>query len=132
MEIADIAKLKDYSTARKFAKNQVIITEGDTMPYSMFIVLKGGVRVIKNLGEFGQSVVANLGPGDFFGEMSLFLSEPRKASVIASEETITLEINQTNVYEVIENNPTLLYSILKTLCHRIDSLNDRVRSFGHN
>ena len=97
------------------------------MPYSMYVILSGTVRVVKNYGEFNQTIVATLSPGDFFGEMSLFLLKPRSATVITAEECVILEINQSNVYEVMENSPQMLYTIVKTLCVRVDALNSRVR-----
>ena len=126
----DLAQLQNMSTTVKHEKNTVVIKEGDDMPYSMYIVLRGGVRVVKNYGKFDQIVVANLGPGDFFGEMSLFLLKPRTATVVTSEESVILEINQTNVYDLIRESPQLLVSILRTLCSRIDELNDRVRAIS--
>jgi len=128
----NIDDLKSYSIAQRYAKNKVIIKEGDAMPYSLYIVLSGTVRVVKNYGEFDQSVVAKLGPGDFFGEMSLFMKKPRTATVITAEESVILEVKQTNVYELIRSNPEMIYSILKTLCARLDEANSRVRSLGSN
>jgi len=124
----ELSQLQNMSTTQKYPKNTVIINEGEDMPYSMYIVLQGSVRVVKNYGKFDQIVVANLSPGDFFGEMSLFLLKPRTATVVTAQESVVLEINQTNVYDLIRESPQLLFSILRTLCSRIDELNDRVRS----
>jgi len=68
--------------------------------------------------------------GDFFGEMSLFLLEPRAASIIAEEDVAVLEINQTNVYEIIMQNPEMTYGLLKTLCSRLGALNEKVRELA--
>ena len=120
----------NYSSAKKYGKNKSIIQEGASGPYSFYIVLSGSVRVVKNYGKFDQTVVAMLGKGDFFGEMSLFMKKPRTAAVIAAEETIVLEITQDNVYEIMKINPQMFCSILETLCKRIDDLNSRVRTLG--
>lgn len=124
----NLKHLMNLSTAKKFPKNSVIISEGDSQPYSMYFLLSGSVRVVKNYGGYNQVVVATLNKGDFFGEMSLFLLKPRSATVVTADETVALEITQLNVYELIEKNPQVLYHILKVLCTRIDNLNDRVRS----
>ena len=123
----DLEQLKDLSTAKKFSKNTVIIREKAKEPYSMYIILQGSVRIVKNYGAVDQVLITKLGPGDFFGEMSLFLLKPRAATVITSdEETVVLEINQNNAYNIIETNSEMLYKILKTLCERIDYLNGKV------
>jgi CRP-like cAMP-binding protein len=124
----DLDQLKKVAIAIRSPKNTQVIKEGADMPYSMFIILSGSVRVIKDYDTAHPKVVANLEKGDFFGEMSLFLKEPRSASVVTSEETVLLEINQSNFYEMIEVNPEILYSIVRTLCLRINNLNDRVRA----
>ena len=126
----DINSLKGLSIAQRYPANTVIINQGDETPYSLYIVLSGNVRVVKNYGKFDQSVVAKLGPGDFFGEMSLFMQKPRTATVITAEEAVVLEIQQSNVYELIRSNPEMIFDILKTLCSRVDELNTRVRSLG--
>lgn len=123
----DLSKLVELSTAKRLGKGAVIIKEGATMPYSMYIVLSGSVRVVKSYGAYDQMLVATLYPGDFFGEMSLFLMKPRTATVVTIEETVVLEINQSNVYEVIQKDPQFLFSVLKTLCTRIDDLNEKVK-----
>ena len=128
----DINTLKGVSIAQKYPPNTIVINEGDDMPYSLYILLSGKVRVVKNYGSFDQSVVSKLGPGDFFGEMSLFMQKPRTATVVTAEESIILEIKQSNVYDLIRSNPEMIYSILKTLCSRVDELNSRVRSLGLN
>jgi len=126
----DYKRLTNLSTVRRYQKNTIIIREGDEMPHSMYVILQGEVRVVKNYGQTGQSLVATLEPGSFFGEMSLFLFKPRTATVISKEDVMLLEINQSNVYEIIEKEPDMLHSILKTLCQRIDGLNSRISERG--
>ncbi|MCL2399820.1 MAG: cyclic nucleotide-binding domain-containing protein [Defluviitaleaceae bacterium] len=123
----DLEQLQELSTAKSYSKNTIIIREKDKEPYCMYIILQGNVRIVKNYGAVDQVLITQLGPGDFFGEMSLFLLKPRAATVItSSEETVVLEINQMNAYSIIENNSELLYKIVKTLCERIDYLNGKV------
>jgi len=129
-QMFDINALKGVSIAQRYPANTTIITEGEDVPYSLYIILSGKVRVVKNYGKFDQSVVSVLGSGDFFGEMSLFMQKPRTATVITAEEAIILEIQQSNVYDLIRSNPEMIYNILKTLCARVDNLNSRVRSLG--
>jgi CRP-like cAMP-binding protein len=119
-------KLKTMSTAKIFPKNTTIIKEGGDTPYSMFIILSGAVDVYKNHGDYDEVIIATLEPGDFFGEMSLFLLEPRSATIIAKVETIALEINPDNALKIIGNYPEIPYNMIKTLCKRVQTLNNRV------
>ena len=128
MELFDVDVLKSYSSVRKYGKNEVIIYEGGSSPYSLYIILSGNVKVFKDYEKPYKTTVGNLKKGDFFGEMSLFLKKPRTATVVAADDVTLLEISQENVFEVIRLNPQMFYEILKALCMRVDELNTRVRS----
>ena len=93
----ELEQLKTLSSAKIFKAGKVIIQDGDTEADSMYIVLKGRVGVYKNHGKPNETLVTTLEPGDFFGEMALFLNEPRMATVAAQEDVLTLEINRLNV-----------------------------------
>jgi CRP-like cAMP-binding protein len=66
---------------------ETIVHEG-SIGTSFFVVSSGAVRVCK-----GETTVARLKEGSFFGEMALLSGAPRAASVIAEEETECLEIS---------------------------------------
>ena len=74
-----------FSTTRRFPKETMILLEdedGDTL----FIILRGKVKV-SNFSESGKEVIFSiLSEGDFFGEMSLLDGKPRSASVTAIED----------------------------------------------
>lgn len=121
-----LQQLMGKSDALRFAKNTVIIKEGETAPYSMYIILQGEARVVRNYGEVDQKLIATLAAGNSFGEMSLFLKQPRTATVITSAETVVLEITEDNAFEVMESNSRLFFGMIKGLCKRIDYLNEKV------
>jgi len=123
----DFSQLKNMCASKKFSEGVIIIREGDTSPYCMYIILKGTVAVYKHYGQPDELLVATLVPGEFFGEMSLFLLQPRSATVIALEQVIALEINQLNAYEIIENHSEISLFMIKTLCTRINELNQKMK-----
>jgi CRP-like cAMP-binding protein len=59
-----------------------VFREGD-QAREMFVVLSGEVEVLKRTRRGAEARVALLGPGDWFGEMSILDVQPRSASVIA-------------------------------------------------
>jgi len=69
-----------------------IFKEGDT-GREMFVVLSGEAEVLKRGKKGGETRVALLGPGDWFGEMSIMDVQPRSASVTAVAPTRLLVIN---------------------------------------
>jgi len=106
-------QMKAASTLRSFSAGTVILEEGNTDNHNMYIVLAGEVAVYKNYGLHGECVLATLGAGTFFGEMSLFLNEPRNATVVAIETTVSLEINKNNVENILLSNPDFAIRIVE-------------------
>ena len=66
----------------EFSKDHVIARQGE-VGTGFFLVARGSVRVVRD----GQAI-ARLGPGDFFGELSVLDGQPRVAQVIADEPTV--------------------------------------------
>ena len=124
----DFEKLTKLSTAKEVRRGTILIKEGDNeTPLNMYIILKGQVMVVKNFRQRDEIQLAKLGPGSFVGEMSLFLSEPRSATVATAEDCIVLEITQSNAFEILSGQPEFAYSMMVTLCERIQAMNKKLR-----
>ena len=64
----------------------------------MFIVHAGDL-VVRKLGDSGRSIrMSDLGPGDFFGEMTLIEMQDRSATVIAETATVLYELTARSLY----------------------------------
>ncbi|MEO8617103.1 MAG: mechanosensitive ion channel family protein [Luteolibacter sp.] len=85
---------------------------------SMFVILDGSVQVIGKSDGGPQVVLAKLGPGEYFGEISLLTGEPRNATVRAETDTLVLEIRKSDISPLIESNPTLAGRLGELLEHR--------------
>ena len=73
---------KSLSTLR-FAPGDTVFREGDGAAHEMFVVLEGEMEVFKRSRRGRDMRVAILGPGDWFGEMSVVDMQSRSASVRA-------------------------------------------------
>jgi len=89
------------------------------------LILEGGARVEKD----GQTI-ARLGPGDFFGEMSLIDGMPRSASVIAESPTVLLVIEARSFQNLLDTVPGLQKKILVTLSARLRAADARLASIN--
>ena len=121
-----LQKLSTLSTTKRYSSGSFIITENEGPPYSMYIILAGSVKVLKNHGDYNETVMATLQAGDFFGEMSLYLGQPRAATVLTQEETTVLEIDETNAKIILREYPELTENVMRSLCMRIADLNHRL------
>lgn len=80
-----------------------------------FLIIAGGSARVERDGK----VIARLGAGDFFGEMSLIDGEPRTATVIAEEPVSLLVIHRRVFSHLLDTVPGLQKKILVTLCVRL-------------
>jgi CRP/FNR family transcriptional regulator, cyclic AMP receptor protein len=112
-----LIRLSAVMEERAYASKGVIFSQGDE-GQSLYIVAAGQVRV-----HIGRQELTQLGRGDFFGEMSLFDTEPRSASVSAIIPSTCLELTQSQLYEAINETPEIALKLIGILSGRIRELN---------
>ncbi len=83
----------------------------------------GGREERRKRGANGPYVVARLGPGECFGEMSLITGEPPSATIRAEEDTVLWSLTQTDFLTLIGTCPTLLQNINSILSQRLARAN---------
>src|SRR5205814_1989495 len=80
-----LKKLADASIMRQFTRNETIVRQGE-MGLGLYIISRGRVRIDREQG--GARIQLNeLGPEQFFGEMSIVDNKPRSATVTSLEDT---------------------------------------------
>ncbi len=99
-------------------KDGSIIFEENSIGKEMYIILSGQVKVIKE-NDCGETTLATLEEGEFFGEMSLFDNFPRSATVMAIGDVILLEINQKDFLRKISKDPSIAFRMLEIMSQRI-------------
>ena len=92
----------------------------------MYVVRSGRVDVVRETPTGEVLRLATLGPGEFFGELSLFDSETRSATVVAVEDTELLTLGRVDVVRSVSHNPELALSLLKSLSARLRAADDRL------
>jgi CRP/FNR family cyclic AMP-dependent transcriptional regulator len=93
-----------------FTAGQVIVREG-RVGAAFFIIVSGNVEVVKDLGSARETVLAMLGPGEFFGEISTMKYLLRSASVRATEDSDCLVIRRTDFEAFISQFPAAAIKI---------------------
>ena len=102
----------------------VLVRQGG-LGREFLLILEGGARVERD----GQTI-ARLGPGDFFGEMSLIDGMPRSASVIAGSPTVLLVIEARSFQHLLDTVPGLQKKLLVTLSARLRAADARLASIN--
>jgi len=91
----------------------VIARQGE-IGTAFFIVVSGRVRVVRD-----GAAVAHLGPGEFFGELSILDGGPRVAQVVADEPTVCLAIASWDFERVLREEPGVALAVLKVVAARL-------------
>lgn len=112
--IADYRQRHRLFEVETYAAGEVIIREGETGNCAYFI--RSGKVEVTHGPE--NKVVAERGPGEYFGEMALISGEPRNATVRALAPTQVAVLGKRNFLEVIRLLPATEESILNTVRER--------------
>lgn len=113
---------------RNFQPNTILINEGDTAQ-SLYIVLSGRVKAYA-AGDKGREVVLHeLGPGEYFGELSLD-GEPRSVSVKTLEPTTCCVVQGADLREFLAQHPDFALHLAGKLIRMARRLTEQVKSLA--
>ncbi len=116
--------LRKYEETYK--EGDIIFYDGD-LSKEMYFVLEGNVRIYKEINEQIQTF-ALLDKGDFFGEMSTFVNDPRIATAVAEEDCRLLVVHPKLFEAMIKNHPEYGLKVIKALCERIKNADQQIEA----
>jgi NTE family protein len=101
----------------RYRKGDIVFVEGGSGD-SMYLLESGQVKIVSGTGE-EERLFAYLGPGNFFGEMALLLSEPRSATVKVDIDAELWVVHKTDMDELLEQYPSIAVTISRELSRRL-------------
>ena len=114
---------------RWYEDGEAIVEQGEKGD-CMYVVQEGAVEVSEDVD--GKSVhLADLGPGDFFGEMALFSGARRSATVRAKGRASVLTVDKRTLLSRVQQDPSMAFNIMQKMSERIgflDQLYGRIRA----
>ena len=126
---AELDALADVMTLLRIRRDARIIIaddEGD----SFFVIAKGKVKVGLSGPDGREVILTMLGPGDFFGELSLLDGRPRSANVTNVEASELLALRRLDFLSLVERKPQIAVEILKTIASRLRKANRQIVGFS--
>ncbi len=120
-----LGELSRFARTETFAAGETIVRMGEP-GWTLYVVRSGMVRVVRDLPGGGSVTLAVLGPGEFFGELSIFDGEKRSATVIAEEDTETVTLGRFDIVRVVSHDPQVGLSLLKSLSARLRATDARL------
>ena len=102
---------------RTFGRDQYIFREGD-IGRDVFYILNGRIRIEKGTGQT-RKVLAEAGPGEYFGEMAALINAPRTASARCLEACDIAVIDGEMLHELLRENGEVSLLMLKEFANRL-------------
>lgn len=123
-----LAGMAEHGGVKSYPALAVLVSEDDPSD-SIFIVVDGRVKVYGS-GTNGREVVyTTLGPGEYFGEMTLD-GGPRSASVMTLEPTTCLVVPGANVRDFLGTHPDFALHLVRKLIALVRRSTDTVKSLA--
>jgi CRP-like cAMP-binding protein len=113
-----------FETERVYEDGELIVAEGDD-GHEMFVIRDGEVVISRRNGR-REHVLATLGRGEMFGEMSLLESRPREADARARGRVTLLVLGPGALLVRLRRDPSFAVELLHHMSRRIRTLNERL------
>lgn len=107
---------------------EMLFDEGDAGD-SIFVIQSGEIELTRQSGG-GRRTVARLGSGEFFGEMSVVLGEPRSARAVAVKPTRLLALDGETLEAMCVERPEIAIRIISRLSIRLKESERRLAALG--
>jgi CRP-like cAMP-binding protein len=119
-----LKKISDACIVRQFTRNETIVRQGE-MGLGLYIIAHGRVKVDRE--EKGVRIqVAELGPEQFFGEMSLLDNKPRSATVTGIEDSECLLLTRDSFVKLMNKYPEIPIRMARVLAERLRVANEKL------
>ncbi|GGM73338.1 transcriptional regulator [Thermopolyspora flexuosa] len=117
------AALRTSVTEVRLAKGQTLFSENDAGD-RLYVVLEGKIKLSRTAADGRENLLSVLGPGEMFGELSLFDPRPRTASAIALTEARLAGLGHDDLRPWLTGRPEVALHLLRALAQRLRRTND--------
>jgi CRP/FNR family transcriptional regulator, cyclic AMP receptor protein len=127
----DLSALARIARLREAKEGEILFSKaakGD----SLFIVVKGSVKIFSKSSTGKSKTFAYLETKDFFGEMGLLGGGVRSAAAMALDASVLLTIHRKDFESLLRRKPELSLALLRALCDRLDKADREIESFSFN
>lgn len=124
-----LGTLAERAVHRRYRKGSVIFVQGE-QGERCFTIVDGAVKISAYNTDGREALIAVLGPGDVFGELSLFDEAPRSADATAIEDTELLSLDAPALNEGIVAHPELGLALLRVFGRRLRQSNEALQDIA--
>jgi CRP-like cAMP-binding protein len=125
LDDAAAASLLANMVSVKIAKGSVLFAEGDEGD-QLYVIAEGKLKLGTSSGDGRENLLSILGPGEMFGELSLFDPGPRTSTATAVTDAKLLSLGQAKLLPWLIENPKVSLQLLAGLAQRLRRTNEAV------
>jgi CRP/FNR family transcriptional regulator len=118
----ELSELAQLVTTRRYGKHQTIFREGDP-GQTFYLILSGSVAIVRIAADGRETILSILKERDFFGEMSIFDTSVRAASVRTLTEVEVGAIEREDFLALIDRSPRIGRLLVIALSERLRQAN---------
>lgn len=115
--VQHIAEIGRHGCKRLFMAGSVLMVEGASSD-SLYFLVKGKVLVERGVGSPRHQRLADLGPGEFVGEMGPLLRKPRSATVTALGDIEALELSPHEIKQIFRDDHEMMLAFIRIIQQR--------------
>ncbi|MDN5893124.1 MAG: Crp/Fnr family transcriptional regulator, partial [Nocardioides sp.] len=109
----------------RLRRGEVLFHEGDAGD-KLYVVLEGKVKLGRTSSDGRENLLAILGPGQMFGELTLFDPGPRSATVTTVTDATFASLSHEDLLRWLDGRAGVAHSLLSQLAARLRKANDVV------
>ena len=107
----------------RLARGERLFDEGDAGD-RLYVILDGKIKLTRTAPDGRENLLSVLGPGEMFGELSLFDPRPRTASAVAVTDSRLAALANDNLRHWLTGRPDVAMHLLRALAQRLRRAND--------
>jgi CRP/FNR family transcriptional regulator, cyclic AMP receptor protein len=125
LDDAEASALRAMMHEVRLHRGEALFREGDAGD-ELYVVIDGKVKMGRTSSDGRENLLSVLGPGQMFGELSLFDPGPRSSTVTAVTDSLLLALGQEQLRQWLSGRPEVALGLLLQLASRLRGLTDQV------
>ena len=125
LDDAQAASLRASMDSVKISKGGILFKEGDEGEH-VYVIVDGKLKLGTSSGDGRENLLSILGPGEMFGELSLFDPGPRTSTATAVTDAKLLSLSHEKLIPWLKGNPEVSLHLLARLAQRLRRTNEAV------
>jgi len=124
-----LAAIAPLVRRRSVPKGKPVVNEGESTN-TLYLILSGRAKVQRSDADGKEVILAVLGSGEYFGEMSLIDDMPHSATVLPLESCELLTLSKDDFRAVVTHNSEIAMVIMRGLVQRLRAADGKIESLA--